>query len=222
MNHNDFFEMNDLNSSESLNLDINAYRQPAPAADSDGTDEPGEQNEPEQNEDYSQLPHIEPDDRVVPTEEPSAVSDTDQTFNTEKVEKKTGTKTALVVLVAIVAAIAAGAFITGLFPINSTDSVRDSSGPTSSVAENANPDSAEISDHAIGTGVLYEDCDILASADSGADVEGRLVGGTDVLIYAEVGKYFKVSDPDRLIAGYVLKEKVDTGEADSSDTSSAE
>ena len=88
--------------------------------------------------------------------------------------------------------------------------------------ENADPDSAEISDHAIGTGVLYEDCDILASADSGADVEGRLVGGTDVLIYAEVGKYFKVSDPDRLIAGYVLKEKVDTGEADSSDTSSTE
>ena len=50
-------------------------------------------------------------------------------------------------------------------------------------------------------------------------VEGRLAGQTEVLIYGETGAYYKVSDTGRNVVGFVLREKVDTGDAESGDSS---
>lgn len=82
------------------------------------------------------------------------------------------------------------------------------------VTETDSPGIDQISDDVIGTGMLYEDCDILSRPNEGADVAGRLAGGTDVLVYAADGDYYRISNPDKSIIGYVLKEKVNTGEID--------
>ena len=62
--------------------------------------------------------------------------------------------------------------------------------------------------------MLFEDSDMRTLPADGATVEGRLAGGTDVLIYSAEGDYYKVSDAERNVEGYVLKEKVNTGNID--------
>ena len=71
-----------------------------------------------------------------------------------------------------------------------------------------------ISNDVIGTGILFEDSDIIAAPEEGAAVVQSLPAGTDLMIYEAVGDYLKVSDSRKLIKGYVLKEKVNTGALD--------
>ena len=82
------------------------------------------------------------------------------------------------------------------------------------VTDSDSPRIDQISENVLGTGMLFEDCDVLTRPEEGSEVEGRLSGGTDVLIYSAEGDYYKVSDPNNSIIGYVLKEKVNTGNID--------
>lgn len=68
-----------------------------------------------------------------------------------------------------------------------------------------------ISNDVIGTGMLFEDADILETPDANAKVIHTLPAGTDLMIYEAVGDYLKVSDSRQMNRGYVLKEKVNTG-----------
>ena len=71
-----------------------------------------------------------------------------------------------------------------------------------------------ISNDVIGTGMLFEDAEILEAPDAGAKVIHTLPAGTDLMIYEAVGDYLKVSDSRQMNKGYVLKEKVNTGALD--------
>jgi Bacterial surface proteins containing Ig-like domains len=82
------------------------------------------------------------------------------------------------------------------------------------VTETDSPGIDQITEDVIGTGVLFEDCDILTGPDEGSPVAGRLSGGTDVLVYAAEGDYYRISDPGKTVVGYVLKDKVNTGDLD--------
>ena len=71
-----------------------------------------------------------------------------------------------------------------------------------------------ISNDVIGTGILFEDSDILEAPEADAKVVQSLPAGSDLMIYEAVGDYLKVSDSRQIIKGYVLKEKVNTGALD--------
>ncbi len=200
MNNNDFFEMNGFNPNESLNLDPNAYRQSKPL--SDGMRQPNDDSAPR---------------NAAPSETPLKNTDDDFENNSFGREaKKTGVKLAALTVIALVSVIGACAAVLMLF---SKEEKKEFDGnydlkETVFVTETDSPDINQITEDVIGTGMLYEDCDILVSPDEGAEVEGRLEGGSDLMIYAAEGDYYKVSDPGRLVVGYVLKEKVNTGEID--------
>ena len=82
------------------------------------------------------------------------------------------------------------------------------------VTETDSPGIDQITGDVIGTGVLFEDCDILAEPDENAAVAGRLSAGTDVLVYAAEGDYYRISDAGNKVVGYVRKDKVNTGNLD--------
>ena len=75
-----------------------------------------------------------------------------------------------------------------------------------------------ISNDVIGTGMLFEDADILEAPDANAKVIHTLPAGSDLMIYEAVGDYLKVSDSQQMNRGYVLKEKVNTGALDFDET----
>lgn len=71
-----------------------------------------------------------------------------------------------------------------------------------------------LSDDVIGTGVLYEDAEIYVQASSDSEVVTTLETGTTLLVYAAEGDYYKISNADNTVVGYVLKIKVNTGGID--------
>lgn len=85
------------------------------------------------------------------------------------------------------------------------------------VSESDSLDIQLISNDVIGTGMLFEDADILEAPDASAKVIQSLPAGTDLMIYEAVGDYLKVSDSRQMNKGYVLKEKVNTGALDFDD-----
>ncbi|MBQ9901009.1 MAG: hypothetical protein IJM51_01290 [Clostridia bacterium] len=167
----EYFEMNRLDSTNSLNTDRNEYRQ-RPAVKTDG-------------------------------------SRTAKADNANAELKRVESNTVAIALIASVAVIAAAAVIIG---ISVSDRKRlgqnFNAGVSSVTSVNDKEENNLSSEKVIGTGVLIEDCDILSEPDENSVTVGRLAGETDILVYAAEGKYYRISDANRLLAGYVLKEKV--------------
>ena len=183
MNHNErnaFFEMNTLNSDETLDLNEANYRQNSGASDLQSASE-----KPEKAGSFGQ---------------------------TERSMKK---KNALLVILTLVAVLAAGGVVISLFirddsEIDTMYDVKE----TVFVTESDSPGIDQISGNVIGTGVLFEDSDIYEAADEFSLVVGRLSAGSDVMIYASEGDYYRISDPEKKVIGYILKERVNTGGLD--------
>lgn len=68
-----------------------------------------------------------------------------------------------------------------------------------------------LDDGVIGMGVLYEAATVYDGITSDASVIATLTGGTNVMIYDVSGDYFKVSNSQKTVEGYVPKESVNTG-----------
>lgn len=68
-----------------------------------------------------------------------------------------------------------------------------------------------LSDNVIGTGIMYELAMVYDSTSSDAKIVATLRSGDDVLIYGVSGDYFKVSNAQKTIEGYVRRDSVNTG-----------
>ena len=187
----EYFEMNELDSTHSIDTDKNADRQ--------------SKNPPEKTSVYS---------------ENVSVNDTNSDdLHKEQIDSEVNKikKIALAIsLIGVLLIAGAAALILGLFR-NGQDEAFDGNydlKETVFVTDSDRPGIDLISENVLGTGMLFEDCDILTRPEEGSTVEGRLAGGTDVLIYSAEGDYYKVSDAERNVEGYVLKEKVNTGNID--------
>ena len=183
----DFFEMNKLDSVNSINLDVQKNKGSSHSQNVD------KQTDKSNNTDSGKA---------------SAVK-------SDNAQKKCKKNAILLCLLAASAVICAGALIVGLF-----GRTHDEVDPhydlkeTPFVTDSDSPGIDQISENVLGTGMLFSDCDIFRLPDESSSVEGRLSGGTDVLIYEAEGDFYKVSDPDKVVTGYVLKEKVNTGNID--------
>ena len=147
-------------------------------------------------------------------------TDDSQDVRTESKEKKSGKGAVILLLVGAVMILAAA--VTMLPPFLRGRVQEDDHSdrhPPLVAADSESSATESITENVIGTGRLRVDCDIFSSPEDGAMVEGRLAGQTEVLIYGETGAYYKVSDTGRNIVGFVLREKVDTGDAESGDSS---
>ena len=187
----EFFEMNELDSTHSIEMDKNVYRQ--------------SKNQSEKTSVYS---------------ENVSVNDTNSDdLHKEQIDSEVNKikKIALAIsLIGVLLIAGAAALILGLFR-NGQDEEFDGNydlEETVFVTDSDRPGIDLISENVLGTGMLFEDCDILTRPEEGSAVEGRLAGGTDVLIYSAEGDYYKVSDAEKNVEGYVLKEKVNTGNID--------
>jgi len=138
-----------------------------------------------------------------------------KTEDYERMERRAGKKNALVVMFAMLAVLIAGGAVIAILlkGNNETDTLYDVK-ETPFVTESDSPGIDQIDENVIGTGMLYADCDIYESPDESSRVVGRLLGGTDVLVYAAEGDYYKVSDSEKRVIGYVRKENVNTGNID--------
>ncbi len=68
-----------------------------------------------------------------------------------------------------------------------------------------------IDDGVIGMGVIYQASAVYDSASSEASVIATLVSGTNVMIYDVSGDYYKISNSQKTVKGYVHREDVNTG-----------
>ena len=187
----EYFEMNELDSTHSIDTDKNAYRQ--------------SKNPPEKTSVYS---------------ENVSVNDTNSDdLHKEQIDSEVNKIKIIALAISLIGVLliaGAAALILGLFR-NGQDEAFDGNydlKETVFVTDSDRPGIDLISENVLGTGMLFEDCDILTRPEEGSTVEGRLAGGTDVLIYSAEGDYYKVSDAERNVEGYVLKEKVNTGNID--------
>ena len=183
--------MNELDSTHSIDTDKNAYRQ--------------SKNPPEKTSVYS---------------ENVSVNDTNSDdLHKEQIDSEVNKIKIIALAISLIGVLliaGAAALILGLFR-NGQDEAFDGNydlKETVFVTDSDRPGIDLISENVLGTGMLFEDCDILTRPEEGSTVEGRLAGGTDVLIYSAEGDYYKVSDAERNVEGYVLKEKVNTGNID--------
>ena len=187
----EYFEMNELDSTHSIDTDKNAYRQ--------------SKNPPEKTSVYS---------------ENVSVNDTNSDdLHKEQIDSEVNKIKIIALAISLIGVLliaGAAALILGLFR-NGQDEAFDGNydlKETVFVTDSDRPGIDLISENVLGTGMLFENCDILTRPEEGSTVEGRLAGGTDVLIYSAEGDYYKVSDAERNVEGYVLKEKVNTGNID--------
>ena len=187
----EYFEMNELDSTHSIDTDKNADRQ--------------SKNPPEKTSVYS---------------ENVSVNDTNSDdLHKEQIDSEVNKIKIIALAISLIGVLliaGAAALILGLFR-NGQDEAFDGNydlKETVFVTDSDRPGIDLISENVLGTGMLFEDCDILTRPEEGSTVEGRLAGGTDVLIYSAEGDYYKVSDAERNVEGYVLKEKVNTGNID--------
>ena len=70
----------------------------------------------------------------------------------------------------------------------------------------------DLTDNVIGVGVLFEDAKVFDKAD-GKEV-GKLSGGTTLMIFAADNDYYRVTDMEKTLTGYVKKAEVNTGGID--------
>ena len=187
----EYFEMNELDSTHSIDTDKNAYRQ--------------SKNQSEKTSVYS---------------ENVSVNDTNSDdLHKEQIDSEVNKIKIIALAISLIGVLliaGAAALILGLFR-NGQDEAFDGNydlKETVFVTDSDRPGIDLISENVLGTGMLFEDCDILTRPEEGSAVEGRLAGGTDVLIYSAEGDYYKVSDAEKNVEGYVLKEKVNTGNID--------
>ena len=179
---NEYFEMNELDATHSINAEQDSYREPDSRQRSESDDSGNRTN---------RQPVA---DRAVKTAAAEGKTNGEQA-DAKKIGKM---PVALVLLGALTIAVA-GAVIIG-FALNKKDDGYDEKydlKETVFVTDSDSPGIELISENVLGTGMLFEDCDILSSPEENAAVEGRLAGGTDVLVYAAEGDYYKVSDAEK-------------------------
>ncbi len=216
--NNEYFEMNQLDASHTLNTDPEAYPMPPSAVGQSTSQEFSNRNIPVPSGTPVQtIPPVQPvANPTVPVQTPAAQNySVPAKSKSDKELKKVKKKAVILSLLAAAAIVTAGAVMFGVF--GSREETFDGNydlKETAFVTETDSPGIDQISEDVLGTGMLFDDCDILSKPEEGSDAEGRLAGGTDVLIYAAEGDYYKVSDPDKIVVGYVLKEKVNTGNID--------
>lgn len=205
---NEYFEMNELDATHFINAEQDSYREPDSRQSSESDDSGNRTNrQPVADRAVSQPVA----DRAVKTAAAEG-----KTNGKQADAKKIGKMLVALVLLGALTIAVAGAVIIG-FALNKKDDGYDEKydlKETVFVTDSDSPGIELISENVLGTGMLFEDCDILSSPEENAAVEGRLAGGTDVLVYAAEGDYYKVSDAEKNVIGYVLKEKVNTGNID--------
>lgn len=186
---NEYFEMNRLDSTNSLDTDPMKYKQTH------------SQNQSVSHPDTDILTD------AVREEEHSCDSDIKQSQN----------KAVILAVIASVAVITAATVIIGIFISKNTDGNSHFDLDQTASLTQSNPEiTSQSPENAIGKGVLFDDCDILSEPNRSAITVGRLAGETDVLVYASIGDYYKISDTNQLLSGYVLKEQVNIGDIDMS------
>ena len=205
---NEYFEMNELDATHSINAEQDSYREPDSRQSSESDDSGNRTNRQPIAERAVSQPVA---DKAVKTAAAEG-----KTNGKQADAKKIGKMPVALVLLGALTIAVAGAVIIG-FALNKKDDGYDEKydlKETVFVTDSDSPGIELISENVLGTGMLCEDCDILSSPEEHAAVEGRLAGGTDVLVYAAEGDYYKVSDAEKNVIGYVLKEKVNTGNID--------
>ena len=196
--NNEYFEMNELDSVSSINTDLNALEQ-------------SKEHEKTQGNSGNSF---------------SAPSYTNegQKKKVETEEKKIRKTMVFFTLSGLLTIIVASALIFVILQKEDPDRFDEKYDmkETVFVTDSDSPEIGLISENVLGTGMMFEDSDILTAPEEGSPVAGGLSGGTNVLIYAAEGEYYKVSDPEKNVVGYVLKEKVNTGNIDLGNPDAAE
>ena len=192
--NNDYFEMNQLDASHSLNTDPEAYRIPT---DADG-----------QSGEMASVGEAAPE---------KAAAQSGQASDRMRISTVLFSLLALGLIVAV-AAVTAVVFSSGQEESAGHYDAKE----TPLVTETDRPGADRMSGDAIGAGTLYDDCDIFTSPDRNSAVAGRLARGTDVLIFAAEGDYYKVGDQEQNVVGFVRKERVNIGRIDLGNPDQAE
>ena len=189
---NEYFEMNRLDSTNSLDTDPMKYKQTHSRIRSESIASAGQLTD----------------------------ADTAEVRGCDSDIKQVKSRAVILAVLASVAAITAAAVIIGIFISGKPAAVgHDGLDKTVSLTGSSQDKTNPVSEKVIGTGSIFGDCDILSEPNKSAITVGRLAGDTDVLVFASIGEYYKISDTNQLLTGYVLKEQVniveiDTGSSD--------
>lgn len=141
-------------------------------------------------------------------------SDNEKTFTATNSSAK---KAKAIIIAAVITVIISAVVICVFFSLKKKDDEPSNDFDLNDMGFVSDADSLgidSISDGVIGTGVLYENAEIYAQPSSESDVVGTLDAGATLLVYASEGDYYKVSDAENKISGYVIKTKLNTGGID--------
>lgn len=108
-----------------------------------------------------------------------------------------------IAILAVSAALAMTAVVAGVSKRGDTQS-------TELVSEDGSIDLAVMSNDVVGTGTLYDMTSVYSGASSETDIVATMLGGSKLLIYDVYGSYYKISNPEQTIKGFVLVDAVNT------------
>ena len=209
--NNDFFEMNELDSCHSIDIQPEKSRNTESSAKNDLS-----------HSHAMQIPskevHVEESLSEENNEIASAKSEPSCIPEGKSAKKNINSRKSLIMvsLISAFALVSAVGIVIGIVSHSDNDGYDPNFDmkETVFVTETDSPAIDMISENVLGTGMLFEDSDILSEPDENSAVTGRLSGGTDVLVYAAEGDYYRVGDPEKKVIGYILKDKVNTGGID--------